>query len=769
MRRNFSKLVCVLLSIVMCCACFASSVMAITFEQPDGTLSFDKITHPENGAGENDGIVDYVGGGVVSAEDLGQGARGQSYSWCAAGRGEYVYVGTCYGAMTNTLTLMDDVLGGNFDDEQLDAILNVLYNGSFFVGEEDGANAGGVLTKINTTTGEVSIIMSKSTTGHNALFRNVTPYNGKYYFCGSVNGLPSIYEIDPETDEFTMVYQGMTLQEYYQGYLQGICTGIRGLCEFDGELILSCVTLDGPIILSSSNPSEGFEVIATQEDLFNYPAYHYCDSIYGGSIWEIVEFNGSMYVSICTGTPDNMPDELTMQSFALVRGDKDESGNWTWTSVIGDQENDGAKYTFGIDPERTRSGAGVLQVYGDYLYIGEYNDEEIALMNVLTDVNFDFMNANLSQSVSLYRMDKDENIELVVGDATEMFPDGSLSGIGSGFGRYEGKLYVGTFDTSSLLEPLGQFVNGDILHMSREEWLQLISFIRSLISISIGNDDDDTNAARNDFVSKYDDETIAYMLMTGDVSKLGLDMRSAGIDCESVKAYLLENDVSALPGGISDLIGYFDGLNGFMNTVRSLITCATYLRSATRGFDMYVSDDGINFETVTIDGFGDPYNHGLRVFAGTDNGLTIGTANPFYGTQVWLMNEPESEIVQHNVEFVDGITGEIIGSIVVNDGDVVSEELFPVPAEHDGYTFVEWDYDNSPVTDDIIITSVYDEVEEPLLGDVNDDGEVNTYDVIIIVRYILGVGEIEFPERADINDDGVVDMFDAILLLRMIM
>lgn len=135
---------------------------------------------------------------------------------------------------------------------------------------------------------------------------------------------------------------------------------------------------------------------------------------------------------------------------------------------------------------------------------------------------------------------------------------------------------------------------------------------------------------------------------------------------------------------------------------------------------MYVSDDGINFETVTIDGFGDPYNHGLRVFAETDNGLTIGTANPFYGTQVWLMNEPESEIVQHNVEFVDGITGEIIGSIVVNDGDVVSEELFPVPAEHDGYTFVEWDYDNS-------------------------------------------------PERADINDDGVVDMFDAILLLRMIM
>ena len=32
------------------------------------------------------------------------------------------------------------------------------------------------------------------------------------------------------------------------------------------------------------------------------------------------------------------------------------------------------------------------------------------------------MNENLRQSVNLYRMDADENIELVVGDATEMFP-----------------------------------------------------------------------------------------------------------------------------------------------------------------------------------------------------------------------------------------------------------------------------------------------------------------------------------------------------------
>lgn len=90
------------------------------------------------------------------------------------------------------------------------------------------------------------------------------------------------------------------------------------------------------------------------------------------------------------------------------------------------------------------------------------------------DRSCDFVNANLEQSVNLYRMDTDENIDLVVGDADKMFPDGSITDLGSGFDRnenqyiwrmqvYDDKLYVGTFDTSSLLEPIGQLTNGDLL------------------------------------------------------------------------------------------------------------------------------------------------------------------------------------------------------------------------------------------------------------------------------------------------------------------
>lgn len=151
----------------------------------------------------------------------------------------------------------------------------------------------------------------------------------------------------------------------------------------------------------------------------------------------------------------------------MVRGDKNADGSYSWTPIVGDQKTDGAKYCFGIDPARTRSGAANLIVYNDYLYIGEYNDEEIALERILFNksnteeggkssmggVDCSFVNANLEQSVNIYRMDKDENMELVVGDRTDMFPEGGISGLTSGFGRnenqyiwrmqkFDGKLYM---------------------------------------------------------------------------------------------------------------------------------------------------------------------------------------------------------------------------------------------------------------------------------------------------------------------------------------
>ena len=605
-----------------------------TFYYNKNGYTFEKLSHPEKDVKTADGVVDYLGDGAVDvvtdpeAEGYNAGDRGQNYAWAAVGYGDWIYVGTCYAAIGNTLSLMKSSLGDEFDDRVLKATFDALYNGTFFLEEADGGKPKGVLVKINTKTGETKVLMSGTLNGHTPLFRNAIEYHGKLYFCGSVGGggigfLPSVWQVDPETDECKVVYAGLnSVQDYAAAYKEGISTGIRGMCVYQDQLVISNVTMDATTgkssatLLISSDPEKGFTQIADSESLFNYPAYRYSDSIYGGSIWDMVEYNNSLYVSICTGTEDNMPNKNTMQSFALVRGDQNADGTFTWTPVAGDQKKDGARYTFGIDPERTRSGAANLMVFNDYLYIGEYNDEEIALERILfskTGKNADgqfgggldcrFLNANLDQSVNLYRMDKNENMELVVGNSTKMFPNGSLSGLKSGFGRnenqyiwrmevYDGKLYVGTHDASSLLECFGQFVNGNLLKRTPSEWKDQWNYLKALMKALATVDPNGTG----------NPDTLAQTI------KFSYN---------------------------------FVFKNITVRNMASAIKLLNYLRTAKRGFDLYVTEDGVNFETITIDGFGDPYNHGLRVFATTDQGLCLGTANPFFGTQIWIQRKAD--------------------------------------------------------------------------------------------------------------------------------
>ena len=701
---------------------FAEGTQKITYNA--GNYTFEKISHPTKGTMSADGIVDYIGNGAVdvitdsSDPNYNVGDRGQNYSWSAVAYGDWMYVGTCYSAMGNTLTLMQNILGDKFDKDVMEAGLKAMFNGTFYYGHEDGADSGGILVKVNTKTGEIKLLMSNSLNGYAPLFRNAIVYNGKLYFCGSVHvngksGLPSVYEIDPKDDSYKAVYVGLSsMQDYGAAYKKGISTGIRGMCVYNGKLVISNVFADattgksGATILASSNPSEGFTVIASQGDLFNYPAYTYRDSIYGGSVWDMVEYNGHLYVSICTGTEENAPDDNTMQSFAIVRGDENADGTFTWTPLIGDQEKDGARYTFGIDPERTRSGAANLIVYKDHLYIGEYNDEQIAMERILFNktgegsdgslggVDCSFVNANLEQSVNLYRMDKDENIELLVGDATTMFPNGGISGIGSGFGHnenqyiwrmevYDGKLYIGTFDTSSLLEPIGQFSNGDIIGMTPEQWATQLQYIKELLELLYEKNGinpvatyemqatpetatPETAMYMDDMAVEVEDSFASEAADLTDMMEIAPDV--LGNDTE-MAVLSSENSVEDRITSLQDFSDYYetmldqyeqlaaeydlgddlkDAFEKLLNQetwdkIKSVLVCLHYMRTASRGFDMYVTSDGVNFETLTTSGFGDPYNHGLRVFAVTNQGLCMGTANPFYGTQLWIQRKTETK------------------------------------------------------------------------------------------------------------------------------
>jgi hypothetical protein len=69
------------------------------------------------------------------------------------------------------------------------------------------------------------------------------------------------------------------------------------------------------------------------------------------------------------------------------------------------------------------------------------------------------------------------------------------------------------------------------------------------------------------------------------------------------------------PGHIGDRIGRWFGIDNLVQF--------------DAGFDLYRSQDGVQWCPVTTTGFGNPYNYGVRTMVGTPYGLFVGTANPF--------------------------------------------------------------------------------------------------------------------------------------------
>lgn len=90
-----------------------------------------KISHPNAGLGEDDGIVNVLNG--ESTDDLTQGSaeRGQNYSWSSVGYGDWMYVGTCYSAMGSTLKFMAKTMGTTY--ASIKAALDVAFNGELFL------------------------------------------------------------------------------------------------------------------------------------------------------------------------------------------------------------------------------------------------------------------------------------------------------------------------------------------------------------------------------------------------------------------------------------------------------------------------------------------------------------------------------------------------------------------------------------------------------------------------------------------------------------
>lgn len=723
----------------------------------NGGYTIEKVSHSTDGPGVVDGIVDPK-------------ESGQSYSWSMATEGDYVYIGTCYNSTyyiyyNNVASSLNTMKNNGTISKDVDvestakSILRVAFGTDSFANEEFSPMSWNpVIMAVNKNTGEAKVIFRESDIrkdypdifmrGINALsgYRMAFKFHGKIYFAGMGNPTATLVEVNPETNEAKIVYHNTNVRSQNASAYSGVSNGVHGLLVFDDE-ILMCLATDnlqkfdpnaeavpGGIIVGSKDPSAGlssWRTVATSNDFDNLPAVMQIDGLNGGGIWDMVEYDGKLYVTIVTDKTDTTTGKTNKQGFALYCGTKQEDGSFTWEQLAGNKGK--LPFGFGIDYSMSCN----MWVYNDYLYFGTYNDPMLDLAAVPSRGDFEDLYNDLDHSIYLYRMDKNGNFEMVAGkNDNPVFPNGPVGNLGAGlgnnsnqyvwrYGEHNGELYIGTYDTSSLTYMFTQFTDGQVENLSEEEmqartqelenallevlqkkdsvlldkflsntilsptsqklfqklsglatglskdWNPVPEYRKGLESyeefkqlilgeidalstysseeendelyeiISEVMDEENTNAITTDeFIESLSEEELID-LYTAEfpeeaVVTMSADDNEPAVQMSHIKDKLKEKlkELVSKMFESTDVVVYDQNLHNFIYYFGTNY----YAQQCEKGFDLLVSNDGVNFDAITRNGFGDGENHGLRTIGSTDTGVFMGTANPFHATQLWKMS-----------------------------------------------------------------------------------------------------------------------------------
>lgn len=465
-------------------------------------------------------------------------------------------------------------------------------------------------------------------------------------------------------------------------------------------------------IMESAAPSKNtWNIVADLNDFNNIPNVDIGSGRSGG-IFDLISYNGYLYAIIGSGNkPINESGFLIFKGkyIGLMAKGSNRYG-WKWDMIVGPN----GKYEAGMGinsyaiatPFKYKASDGK-----EYVYVGTFSNV-IQSTQKLISFDFSYLYENFVKPTQLYRFDENDNWEMIIGTPSEneplqirignykagFVPDNSGINYSSNhyiwrMAEYNGKLFLGTFDSSSLYDYLIPKNIPDYIDSFEGILIILLNFL-SLINVIKSEDIKTILQLFNDYeyfddkyINNYDALSLSYTSLhfneikpsdyiekvmknidlnynlnilnslnaltkkiptsiSSDNDKyleaiyLYLSSQLGKSTIENIKntIYKLSNNkkqLKLLLFKIKDLVTSQEFLTQlyYMKSIRKMID------TSIKGADLYVSEDGIHFKKININGFNDKYNYGLRTFVSSTDGLYIGTANPFYGGQLWKLNE----------------------------------------------------------------------------------------------------------------------------------
>ncbi|MBQ7703122.1 MAG: hypothetical protein IJT40_01975 [Firmicutes bacterium] len=590
----------------------------------------------------------------------------------------------------------------------------VLYQPATAVGED------GVLYYLDK---DGNIIPNAKVSSETASYRSVIQFKGNMYFGSLGSHMLQLVRVD-ENDNADVVFQTI-----------GLISSLRACCVYDdgdGETVYfggqdatysewNAGSGKLPIVIRYLDPAtagtdnEDWSGLVADFNDFGKYASAKVYAAGGGNVWDLCSYNGKMYLILAYDG-----------GWAMFRGEKGGSNpnkfGWTWTEIVGDN----GKYPLAMNAEvaelnsqyesaysckefsPTLRGAGLLEstatpyVFDGKMYIGSFDNattiqsetvvKALVKLQYLTNTEA-LQNGNFGPSLAqiyapiyevlshpqhVWVMDESENISAV--DSANELLDGTTNDYVWRFIEHNGKLYTGTFDSSTayiyfldypmerltslleerkdeLPEPLQMLLDSDfseridelidaLIDETVEASEELEAFLREILeAISDGSD-----SAEGFISGEVSVEDFAKDLQALREAREALAEQEESImsvyNGASKAPSLAEGDeeeeteLDQIEELIDFLLDFFDGIE-YWAKARDLA------KNAEQGFDIFVTEDGESWDKIVGDGLVDPYNYGARTFTRLNDELYVGTANPYYGAQLWkvtgegTIGEPE--------------------------------------------------------------------------------------------------------------------------------
>lgn len=651
----------------MICAAMLLSTTAVTAFADGDSFTLEKISHPENGEREADGLIPETD-------------RETSYAWCMAARGKYVYIGT---NKNITGDIINSFAASGLNQELLWSLSNVITNGEIPRPQTD---CGGYILRCDTETNEITVLYKAN---YGVSFRMAIEHNGNVYFgsYSTSDGLSdssdiigyknSIIKID-ENDEISVVYSADN------------ATSMRAACVHEDELYFGGVdstqTLDAgdedcvklAIICKDENDDSNWYRVADYKDFRQYANNPALKAGASSPIWDICSYKGDIYAVLPNG-----------KGFIMYKGHKaaenEENANqygWVWEEVIG--MTNGINYpglgenpTGNVLPEQ---GCVALTatpfVFKDKLYVMTFDHTIGSISKAISGIVSIASNQDFSISDSLRTMYTTlQNPQKIycLNDETGAFEEceeftqlmeGTCNEYVWRYAVYNDELYITTMDSATIYNYVTRLTNGSLATMSKDEIIEqldyilvLLNQIKDLVKNSVNAEDIMQKIAQTEQqIKEFKQIVIEYFKMEFTPENVKIFMQQYLEIIDSVKNIV---ETEGLDGLYSILLSMAnvtgqnvkekvdqikESLGEAYNSIDwEGLEMYAYISDAVKnnawGFDMYKTSDMKNFELITNDGFGDKYNYGGRSLVATDSGLYIGTANPFYGAQLWRLTE----------------------------------------------------------------------------------------------------------------------------------